>query len=159
MKIIALFFLLLSCNIFGQSGGAANLSRNNFGINILGEGSMVAAVYERNIILKNEHFLNIEFGLGLNHVPSFGLSPTSKSFGAIPHHLTYNIGRNSRSRVELGVGGCFLKSSEWNYVWFPIMGYRLQARDWFLRAYFSYILPEKTEIIRIPVGLCIGLSF
>lgn len=168
MKLLLLYFIvILSLIGYSQDSNVVvnNLPKNNIGINIFGEASLVSVNFERNIILESHHFFNIGIGIGRNE--EITLFQKRKKYTTFPHHLTYSLG-NKKHFFEIGVGGTgLIANSERfaSYYVYPVVGYRFQSIQkgrLFFRAYIAPLFQtnnKETNILEIPAGVSMGITF
>ena len=164
LLFLALLFSLIA-NAQDSLRNIKGLPKNNIGVNIVGEASLIALNYERNFLLKSPHFINLSVGIGINE--EFTLFTSGKEYLTFPHHLTYNIGRKKHF-FEIGIGGTGLidrKANFASYYIYPIAGYRFQSirqGKLFFRTYLAWLFQtneKKTGVFLIPVGVAIGVTF
>ena len=135
-----------------------DLSRNNIGVNLLGEGSFISLAYERNFSISENQFINAHLGVGYNQELCFLWCGEPTRYLTIPHRITYNVGKRKHF-FEIGFGGVGILEHQLDqYAVFPTMGYRFQGSHFFLRTYACYIM-TSSDITPIPFGISLGGSF
>jgi hypothetical protein len=172
LKALTVTFILLitTTGLFAQHAAESMDSRplNSICLNLLGDGSLISGNYERQFFVKSIFFVSGKLGLGYNkkfQLCIFGpcSSPPDK-YLTVPHHITGNIGKG-RHFFEFGFGGTiFMGKTTQPYLFYPIVGYKilpLRSNKLNFRI-FGYIPFSKTQtgdILIIPFGLSLGLSF
>jgi len=161
-----------SISQIGEVQSVVNRPLNNISLNLLGDASILSINYEKQYLVRKSFILTTKFGLGYNQefrLCVFGpCSSPAENYVTIPHHFTANFGKK-RSFFEFGLGGTLLFYGETSvpYIFYPIIGYRflpLKSNNLNFRLYF---LPPiqfddpfgHPEIILVPVGASIGISF
>ena len=171
MRAFILTFILFSTRfvLFSQDTTKSDGPRplNSIYIGILGDASIISFNYERIFLINSNFMISSKLGLGNNKQLQFCISgPCSPParFLTIPHHITGNIGLG-RHFFEFGLGGTLIKEIKTQpYIFYPIFGYRvlpLNSNKITFRIFgqipFSGLGTD--EIIFVPIGLSLGVSF
>lgn len=165
---LALILLISVSNIDGQNTIDSIKTRplNSLNINILGDASIFSAHFEKLFPLKGNFLIAGKLGVGYNEelvICVFGnCSPPEKYF-TVPHHITLNYGRKKHF-IEVGLGGTLLVGNTEQYLFYPILGYRflpLKTNKINFRVFGEVPISdwEKINVIFIPFGISVGLSF
>lgn len=166
-KIIVVFiFLNINLSIFAQDTTRFDTRPLN-SINIFGDASLISTNYERLFPISSNILLSGKLGLGYNEnwqLCFFGNCSPAKEFTTIPHSISCNIGKG-RHFCEFGLGGTIVRgNTSQHYLLYPTIGYRILPKNKgrvnfriFGQIPFSGLEPE--EIIFIPFGISLGLSF
>lgn len=167
MKFTIITFLLwvLNINVCLGNGYPETRPLQSISLNILGDASIVSLNFESLFLVKEKSFFTGKIGIGYNVVISTQFFiPIMTPLATIPHHITYNYGRQKHF-LELGAGGTlFMHGGTGNYIAYPIIGYRLQpleASRWNFRIYGQFPLIDFTEkdVVAYPFGLSAGFCF
>lgn len=152
-----LLFALISTSCLAQ-----DIKRNSINVGLLGNNPVVATNYARKFALSKNQRSFFEVGLGIEtFLPLAVLFAGNTSNGFFlpiyfaPHHVTYNIGKNSNF-LELGYAGFFQIGS--NQVLPGLrLGYRKETKKHF--QYKIYTNPICLGQVVIWPPSLIGLSF
>ncbi|MCX6232106.1 MAG: hypothetical protein NTZ33_11235 [Bacteroidetes bacterium] len=140
---------------------------NLINLDILGESSLISLNYERLFLNTSNFFLAAELGLGLYLLPNV-LGGYSPIYLSIPHHITANLGVCNHF-LEFGAGGTFNTNEHHNYIFYVILGYRLQPLDSdkiYLRIFSNSVFQDfkispfysPPGYFFIPFGISVGIS-
>jgi hypothetical protein len=161
----------------------SGLNRNSIYLNLIGgDCSFLSLNYDRLFSLPSGLQASGKLGVGYTLDPrAFGSSDeesTSAHYLTLPHHGTLIFGSPDYA-YELGLGGTLLVKLSGGtdadvspayppvlYVLYPVLGCRLQSRGssrFFCRVYVSLphtgLVPEDTNLLFIPFGVCGGMSY
>ena len=161
-NILALTLTLLSIVVFSQETDTKR-PLNSIYLNLLGEGSLISANFDRLFPISPNFHISGNIGLGYNQEINILGGSNPYRFLTIPHHLTGNIGKK-RHLFEFGVGGTQLLGKDYSqYAIYPIIGYRLQplkTNKFFMRASLHVPLQEiQDEWSFSVIGVSFGKSF
>ncbi len=162
-NILVLTLALCSIVVFSQENDTKR-PLNSIYLNLLGEGSLISANYDRLFPISPNFHISGNIGLGYNQeILIFTTGESPDRFLTIPHHLTGNIGKRQHL-FEFGIGGTQLLGQDYSqYAIYPIIGYRLQpmkSKKFFLRASLHVPLQEiEDEWSFSIIGLSFGRSF
>ena len=161
---------MYGASLFAQENNKVSNERplNSININLLGNASNISVNYQRIYFVKSNFFVSGKIGFG--YYKKLGLCLRGRYLGyepckppkkisTITHHITGNWGKK-RSYFELGIGGSVVGN---NYLMYPIIGYRLLPlkSDINFRIFGEWpiIKAGKSEVLFIPIGLELGVSF
>lgn len=169
--ILLLIIVLAGGSLFAQryAGDSKIVSKNHILISFLADASMINIKYERVLKSTNFGFASAAVGAGLGMSGNSESIYTSESFqekelfGSLPHHLTFNFGKN-RNFLETGIGGSLLMGGpNQDYVGYPMLGYRFQNAGSIksnFRIYLQLLIAGNPgpDVLFIPLGFSIGTS-
>lgn len=174
MKKTNLLLLLLLLNIGVAAQDTTNLKyempKNSVNGSFLGDASIISISYERLFPINPNLFFTGKIGVGYNEDFQFELikwedsnSSTNKHI-TISHHITSNFGKK-KYYFECGLGGTIIGgNTNYNYLLYPIVGYRLQplkSNKVNFRVYSCIpVTPFKyTNVWFSPIAISVGYSF
>lgn len=169
--ILSLLIVIAGSSVYAQNYASDSkvISQNNILIGFLADASMINIKYERVLKSTNFGFASAAVGAGLGMSGNSESIYTSESFqekelfGSLPHHLTFNFGKN-RHFLETGIGGSLLMGGPTqDYVGYPMLGYRFQNAGSIKSNFRIYLqLPiagnPGPDVLFIPLGFSIGTS-
>ena len=161
-NILTLTLALCSIVVFSQETDTKR-PLNSIYFNLLGEGSLISANYDRLFPISPNFHISGNIGMGYNQEIIILGESIPDRFLTIPHHLTGNIGKKQHL-FEFGIGGTQLLGQDYSkYAIYPIIGYRLQpmkSKKFFLRASLHFPLQKiEDEWSFSIIGLSFGKSF
>lgn len=182
MKIIpilipAILIFLNPGSTFGQTKEPYFRPAKNINFCVLGGASHFSLNFEKFFLNREKYFFSASLGMGkaAEYSTQWLLFNSSKdrpkkTYLTFPHHLTYNIGRR-KSFFELGMGGTFIPDAGMikNYIFYPVIGYRLQPRSQDKLNFRVFINAPPVQVFKDPhydvamfdpfMGISAGLSF
>jgi len=164
------FFHLIIAGSYGQEQDSIHENRPDFVIsgNLYGSASILTFSIEKLFFIKPAFSLTANMGIGFNSEFNLFDDAESENYTILPHHLTALYGRN-KAFLEYGVGGSVILSGEEHssYLLYPILGYRyhpfknpgISFRAWILLPFGQQSIIESYNILFVPIGGSLGITF
>jgi hypothetical protein len=166
---LTLLTLLFSGAVVAQPMVIVHIPRpmQNINLNYLGDASVLSLNYERIFTIKK--YLSIAGQAGVGYDEEFklciwGNCTPPKKYLTLPHHVTGIFGKKKHF-LEFGIGGTAMLGKENKYyVFYPILGYRIQPirpKKVNFRVYGSWPLNtlSNEDLLFVPFGLSLGYCF
>lgn len=167
MKILYLLlsFLVIFFRVTSQNSDTIK-SKNFVYVELLGKGGYYSINYERRILHKNNHNLNIHLGFAYPVGPNFVFK---NSILVVPISVYYSFGRKIQLETGLGINQYIdfdpnpdyyrEKSKLYSAYYSPTIGVRFEfKRNFFLRAQYCPEISYINRINKIYYSSWLGIS-